>query len=139
MEENMKTMISYTVASLLILTFSIVFAQEPKEQKSSEKESMKMCLCPMHKMMMKNMMKMEVTATQDGGIVVLMGDKMVKYDKNLNQVKEVVVRIDMEHVKAMMHEQMKDCPMRQKMMEGVGTMKHGECMRKKMMKEEASE
>lgn len=32
-----------------------------------------------------------IVATSDGGVVVLVGNKIVKYDKNLNLVKEVTV------------------------------------------------
>ena len=32
-----------------------------------------------------------IVATSDGGVVVLVGNKIVKYDKNLNLVKEVTI------------------------------------------------
>ncbi len=46
-------------------------------------------------------MEKEVVATQDGGVVVLMGGRLLKYDKDLNLVKQVDVPID-EYMKKMM-------------------------------------
>ena len=37
-----------------------------------------------------------MVATQDGGIIVLIGNKLLKYDKDLNLVKEVEIKIDWE-------------------------------------------
>jgi hypothetical protein len=87
------------------------------------------------------MMKMDVVPTQDGGVVVLMGNKMVKYDKDLKQVKEVELKMDMDQTISMMQKQMKDCPMRKKMMEEGGMMQgkmKGECPHMKKMQEESA-
>jgi hypothetical protein len=51
-----------------------------------------------------------LSATEDGGALVLMGNKLCKYDKDLNLVKEVEIKMDwesmnktmMEHHKMMM-------------------------------------
>lgn len=64
----------------------------------------------MHGMMMKAMEK-SVVATSDGGIVVVMGNKLTKYDKDLNVVKEVELKMDMEAMKKNMDDMMKMCPM----------------------------
>ncbi len=37
-----------------------------------------------------------LAATEDGGALVLMGNKLCKYDKDLNLVKEVEIKIDWE-------------------------------------------
>ena len=42
------------------------------------------------------MMHKTVVATSDGGVVVMMGDKLVKYDKNLNLVKETELKMEEE-------------------------------------------
>ena len=54
--------------------------------------------------------------TSDGGLVVLMGNKLMKYDKDLNMIKEAEIKIDWsswkksmtEHRKMMMDEKTKD-------------------------------
>ena len=46
----------------------------------------------------------------DGGVIVLMGDKLLKYDKNLKLVQEVTIQIDM---KAMWNRMSEQCPMMQ--------------------------
>lgn len=40
--------------------------------------------------------KGEMVATQDGGVIVMAGNKLLKYDKDLKLVKEVYVKTDME-------------------------------------------
>lgn len=37
-----------------------------------------------------------LAATEDGGAIVMMGNKLMKYDKDLNLVKEVEIKIDWE-------------------------------------------
>lgn len=58
--------------------------------------------------MMKMMTERTVTATPDGGVVVLAGNKLTKYDKDLNVVKEADVKFDLE---AMQKEMAAVCPM----------------------------
>jgi len=62
-------------------------------------------------MMMKLMMEKSVVATSDGGIVVARGNKITKYDKDLNVVKEVEVKMDMAAMGQNMKEMMEQCPM----------------------------
>lgn len=54
--------------------------------------------------MMKCMSDKSLVATSDGGVVVLVGHKLIKFDKDLNVVKEVEIGIDVEEMK-------KICPM----------------------------
>lgn len=71
----------------------------------------KMMKCPM----MKSMMKRDIIATSDGGIIVVLGNKLTKYDKDLNVVKEVELKIDTEGMQKMMEEMKSMCPMMQEM------------------------
>jgi hypothetical protein len=48
------------------------------------------------------MMSRSLVATTDGGVVVMAGNKLQKYDKDLMLVKEVELKIDMEAMKKMM-------------------------------------
>ena len=64
-----------------------------------------MCKRMMHHGMME---KSQMVATTDGGVVVKMGNKLLKYDKNLKLVKEVELNVDMGHM----------YPMKGKMMGG---------------------
>lgn len=83
----------------------------PDHKMTGDKHMMykKMGMCPMHCMMMKNTM----IATQDGGVAVMTGNSLSKYDKDLNLIKEVELKTDVEGMKKMMNE----CPMCCKMME----------------------
>ena len=49
---------------------------------------------PMGGGMMGAMMGRAMVATEDGGVVVLSGEQLMKFDKNLNLVKKVEVKID---------------------------------------------
>ena len=60
-------------------------AQAPQHKGSGFSQSSGM----MNPMMMMTMMKPSVTPTSDGGVVVLAGPKLTKYDKDMNLVKEV--------------------------------------------------
>jgi len=71
----------------------------------------KMGMCPM----MKSMMDRNVTATSDGGIVVVSCNKLTKYDKDLNLVKEIELKMDMEGMHKMMENMKGMCPMMEKM------------------------
>ena len=67
----------------------------------------------MHGMMMKmgEMMNKTAVATSDGGIIIVAGDKITKYDKDLNVVKEVELKSNMEAMQKMMSDMMAKCPM----------------------------
>jgi hypothetical protein len=80
-----------------------------------------MGMCPKHYMIMKDMMAKKIVATEDGSVVVMAGNKLMKYDKNLDLKKEVELKCDM---KEMCDKMRKDCPMCQEMMEK-GGMKQG--------------
>lgn len=71
-----------------------------------------MGMCPM----MKSMMERSVVATSDGGVVVVMGNKLTKYDKDLNVVKEIELKMDMEGMQKMMENMKGMCPMMKGMM-----------------------
>jgi outer membrane lipoprotein-sorting protein len=61
--------------------------------------------------MMKDMMEKSLVATNDGGVIVLAGNTLTKYDKDLNLLKEVEVKMDMARMQKEMKEMMKNCPM----------------------------
>ena len=76
-------------------------------------------MCPMCSSMMKSMSAAQLVSTGDGGFVILMGNKLTKYDKNLNVVKEVELKVDQEGMMKMI----KDCPMCKMMKEKKGEKK----------------
>lgn len=76
-----------------------------------------MGMCSMHGMMMKTMFGKHIVATQDGGIVVMAGNKLIKFDKDLNRIKEVEI-MDAEGIKKTMMQMEEECPMHKMMMQG---------------------
>lgn len=61
---------------------------------------------------MMGMMGRLMVATADGGIVILVGNKLQKYDKDLNLIKETEIKVDMTAMHKMMKQMMEKCPMR---------------------------
>jgi len=100
----MKKVLFVLLAVLISVSFvSMSFARDKGDEKYDKKEQH----CPMYKMMGGK----ELLATQDGGVVLMMGNKLIKYDAQLNLVKEAEIKIDMEAMKKMMEEMKKCCPM----------------------------
>jgi len=66
-------------------------------------------MCPMHTMMCQGMMHKEMVATQDGGVVVMVDNKLLKYDKDVNFIKEVELKIDTKAMQDKMQQMMKEC------------------------------
>ncbi len=65
----------------------------------------------MHDKMMQASMPRQMVASGDGGVFVLAGNKIIKYDKNLAVVKEAVVKVDTESMQKMMADMKGKCPM----------------------------
>lgn len=61
--------------------------------------------------MMMGMYMPHVMTTSDGGVIVVTGRKLIKYDKDLNLKKEIVVPIDTTGVQAMWQHMNQACPM----------------------------
>ncbi len=115
----------FIMFAMLFLSSHLVLAQDSSSGPMMEKAKMgygmmdgqRKKMCPMHGMMMKSMMKIELVATSDGGIVVLTGNKLTKYDKNLNVVKETEIQSGEDAMHKMMmkmKEQCRMCPMMKK-------------------------
>jgi len=81
---------------------AIAFAQDSSEkkeptteEKTNEKQMEKERMGGMVMQMMGAMQK-QMVATNDGGVIVLVGNKLLKYDKDLNLVKEVELKTGVE-------------------------------------------
>lgn len=116
----MKKVIVLAIGVLFLISSS-AFAEEHKgstmgkgmmsEKGMMMKSGKMMGMCPMHKMM-----KKEMVPTEDGGVIVMVGNKLLKYDKDLNLKKESEIKMDIEGMQSMMEEMMEKCPMRKMMM-----------------------
>jgi hypothetical protein len=84
-----------------------------------------MGMCPMMKPAMNPMpmnhmmMNKSLVATADGGVVVLVGNKLMKYDKDLVLQKQVELEMDMAGMQKTMMPMMQGCPMGGGMMGGM--------------------
>ncbi len=124
-----KVIFAVVVIGLFMTTSVISFAQEQgsmmgKGKKASIKGKTGEGMMDMYSMhtMMKMMMGKTMVAAEDGGVIVLIGNKLVKYDKDLNLVKEVKIKIDMKGMVKLMEEK---CSMFKEKMQECGMMEQG--------------
>ncbi len=101
------------VLTLSVLVALPAFAEEAKKEEMpgmSMDKPMGMPMAGMGKMGCPMMGKTQMVATDEGGVIVLAGNKLMKYDADLNLVKEVEVKMPMPMGG-------KQCPMMGKMMD----------------------
>jgi len=101
-----KIMLMFLAAVVCMSFLSVSFAGNMGNFKG-DKKGMGCPICHMNKTMMDGK---KLVATQDGGVVLMMCNKLIKYDASLNVVKEVEIKMDMEAMKKSMEEMKKDCP-----------------------------
>jgi hypothetical protein len=85
-------------------------AMDGQRREMMSKKMGMMGSCPM----MCSMMAPTVTATSDGGIIIVAGNKITKYDAALTMVNEVERKIDREAMQKMMDSMGDLCPMMDK-------------------------
>jgi hypothetical protein len=69
-----------------------------------------MRMCDTHRMVAEAMTRQTVVPTSDGGIVVVAGGKLAKYDASLNLVKETDLKVDYNALEQKMDAMMEECP-----------------------------
>ncbi len=116
-----------TLALLVMITSYAVFAQQQAAQPPMGRGmgggmmqgpmSQGGMMCPMCGMMAGTMMHKSLVQTENG-IIVAVGNKLIKYDNDLDKVKEVTVDIDMGAMQQTVQQMMQACPMCQQMMRG---------------------
>ena len=65
------------------------------------KKAMKRDMSKMQDRMMGGMMKRQVVATEDGGVIIVAGNLLLKYDENLELVKKTSIDISAEDMQQM--------------------------------------
>lgn len=73
-------------------------------------------MCPMCGAMGGAMMQKSLVEV-DGGVIVAVANKLIKYDGDLNKVKEITIDIDVTAMQQTMQQMMQNCPMHQQMMQ----------------------
>jgi hypothetical protein len=108
-----KSTIAAIVTAFIITSASICFTQTSDDQTGKMETMMSGNSMMGHQgksyqnMMKRNhmgkcMMSNSMVATQDGGVVVMIGNKLYKYDQNLSLKKETEISVDYEGLKSMM-------------------------------------
>lgn len=96
-----KTALIIALAGLVLASFAQGYGQMEGQMMGQEQMMGKEGKGPMGGMqsdfgMMGAMRSGQMIATSDGGVIVMMGNKLYKYDKDLNLKKEVEIKIDMK-------------------------------------------
>ncbi|MBU1887685.1 MAG: hypothetical protein KKB46_00620 [Candidatus Omnitrophica bacterium] len=111
-----KTMFVVMLTAMCLAIYGISLAADINEAKGSMmgKDAMAGKGMMMHKMdkdhmgkhcmMREKMMQRDMVAAKDGGVILLIGNQLMKYDKDLNLVKEVEIKVDMETMMKKMKE-----------------------------------
>ena len=111
----MKRLIYVIVVAVVFFTVRFAFAEKMEGpmmgQGMKEKGMMRGKEMMGKGMMMHSMMQTSMVASNDGGVIVLTGNKLTKYDKDLNVVKEVELKANTEAMQGMMKDMMERCPM----------------------------
>lgn len=63
-----------------------------------------------------SMIMPHVVATSDGGVVVAIGGRLIKYDANLRRVADTPIYVDWTQVQRRVQQIMENCPMNRRMM-----------------------
>ncbi len=82
--------------------------------------------CPGCAAVFGGMMQESVTATSDGGVVVAIAGKLIKYDAAFKKVNEANIDIDWTALHQRMQQMMQSCPMMQQMMKQQGPPAQGQ-------------
>lgn len=88
-----------------------------KDKPMHGKMEMKKDMPMMQGGMMGGMMKREVVPSGDGGVIIVVGNMLLKYDKDLELVKKATIEISDKDMEQMMQEMKKKCGMCRKMMQ----------------------
>lgn len=97
----MRKVIAAIIAVLILSVPGVALAQMEKSEGMMDDKGMEMKGgCPM----MKHMMGPMVIPTSDGGVVVVTGNKMTKYDQDLDVIGQAEIKMDMDAMKMMKEE-----------------------------------
>ena len=102
----MRKVIAVIIAVLILSVPGVALAQMEKSEGMMDDKGMEMKGhgmkggCPM----MKHMMGPMVIPTSDGGVVVVTGNKMTKYDQDLDVIGQAEIKMDMDAMKMMKEE-----------------------------------
>jgi hypothetical protein len=108
--------ILWAVIVLTVLVSAPVFAEEMQKDDMpgmTMDKPMGMSMPGTGKMGCRMMGKAQMVATDEGGVIVLAGNKLMKYDADLNLVKEARLKMPVSPMGGMMGG--KQCPMMEKM------------------------
>ncbi|MGA2916476.1 MAG: hypothetical protein ABSE89_10665 [Sedimentisphaerales bacterium] len=85
-------------------TSYFVFAQE--QSNVSETAG----ICQIHLMTAQSLIQRQIVTPADGGVIILVGNKLLKYDKDLNLLREAEFEVDLEKTYKEIYKMIETCP-----------------------------
>ncbi len=102
----MKKIMVLTIVALLAAGGSfLVFAQLPPPGIAASG------ICPIHLATAQSLIQRQIVTPADGGVIVLVDDKLLKYDKDLNLLKVAEFEVDLEQTYKDIYKTIETCPM----------------------------
>lgn len=99
---------------VIIMSASLLYAQQNQQTNDDSQRNMGMGMGMMgdggYSCMMGEVMAKSMVSTPDGGVIVLSGNKLIKYDSNLNQQKEATIPANTQYMNDMMNYWNENCP-----------------------------
>lgn len=100
----------FSILALAVVVSYFGFAEEEQTGMMGGKAMMGKCGMMMKRFSM-HAMETAMVATRDGGVVVMVGNKLLKYDRELNLKKEVEIAFKSSEMQKMMMQMQGGCPM----------------------------
>lgn len=99
--------------TLPVETFSVeelIMALESRDA-ADEANSAVRSGCPMKEVVLKAALEKTVVPTPDGGVIIVTGNRLIKYDQYLNVIKDTDIPVDVEGLRQTVTQVMAMCPM----------------------------
>jgi hypothetical protein len=92
--------------SLVVVGSYVVFGQPSPREGTCTLEN-----CPVCRMTAEMMTRQALFVTEDMGVVVLVGDRLMRFDAGLNKIGEAEIGIDLDQIERCILQRLQNCPM----------------------------
>jgi hypothetical protein len=103
----MKQVTVTALAVLLVVVGSYVVLAQPAHPEGG----CRLEECPVCRMTAEMMTQKALFVTQDMGVVVLAGDRLMRFDAGLNKIGEAEIGLDLDQLERRIMQRLRDCPM----------------------------
>lgn len=101
----MKNIVIFVIAVLLTAGGSYLVSAQQQESETQNQWNYQVNL-----MTAQSLIQRQIVTPSDGGVIILVGDKLLKYDNNLNLLREVEFNPDLQRTYENIYKLMQNCP-----------------------------